>query len=132
MTIINRGVIGNRNNGDIGAFISAPGFDADTTSDSNLRLNITVKVSQLLLMGRVSAGSYNIALGLGRSPYAFITSQWDFAGVAGHTLGPGPFRPSPPLPAAAASSIAIIGNGASMDVSASFTCVYQVYGQAYT
>lgn len=128
---INRGVLGQRANGDIGAFISAPGFDADTTADSNLRLNASAKVSQLILMGRVAAGSYLVPLGLARSPYVLITSEWNWAGVAGHTLGSGPFRPSPP-PGGTAASCTINSNGASMSLVAPYGLIYQVFGQAYT
>lgn len=126
-----RVIIGPRVNGDIGVFVSPPGVDADTAVDSALRLSITAKVSQLILLGRVSAGSSLIALGLGRSPYVFLTSEFNFSGVSGHTLGPGPFRPSPP-PFGSPSSVTINSNGASMSISAAYTCVYSVYGQAYT
>lgn len=131
MTVINRGVLGNRNNGDIGLFISKPTFDADTTSDSNLRLNITSKVSQLIMMGRLSAGTSNVGLGLTRSPYVMITSEWNWAGVSGHTLGAGPFRPSPP-PSGTAATCTINSNGSSMTIFAPYTLIYQVFGYAYT
>jgi hypothetical protein len=127
----NRVVIGPRNNGDIGVFVSPPGVDADTAADSALRLSITSKVSQLILLGRVAAGTNLVALGLGRSPFVFLTSQWDFSGVAGHTLGPGPFRPSPP-PSGTTSHLVINGDGVSMTITAAYTCVYEVYGQAFT
>jgi hypothetical protein len=126
-----RVVIGPRNNGDVGVFVSPVGVDADTAADSALLLSITSKVSQLILLGRVSVGSNLVSLGLTRSPFVFLTSQWDFSGVAGHTLGPGPFRPSPP-PSGSVSSLVINSNGVSMTISAAYTCVYQVYGQAFT
>jgi hypothetical protein len=126
-----RVVIGPRANGDVGLFVSPSGVDADTASDSQLLLNVTSKVSQLILTGLVAAGTPTIALGLSRSPFVFITSQWDWSGVVGHTLGPGPFRPSPP-PSGTASTVTINSNGASMTISAAYTVYYQVYGQAFT
>lgn len=130
---VNRVVLGPRANGDIGMFVSPFGVDADTAADSALRLSITSKVSQLILLGRVAAGSHLIPLGLGRSPYVFLTSQWDFAGVTGHVLGPGPFRPSPPPVAGSSASYVVINsNGVSMSISAAYTCVYAVYAQAFT
>lgn len=123
-------VLGARANGDVGLFISPPGVDAMTAADSALILNVTSKVSQLLLMGRIFS-SQTIPLGLSRSPYVFITSQWDFANVTGHTTGPGPFRPSPP-PFGTGSTATINGNGASMTLNIAYTTIYQVYSQAFT
>ena len=127
---LKRMVIGPRANGDNGIFISPPGVDADTAADAALVLNVTSKVSQLILLGRI-AGSGTIPLGLSRSPFVFITSQWDWSGVIGHTTGPGPFRPSPP-PFGAASTATINSNGASMTISSIYSVLYQVYGQAFT
>lgn len=124
-------VLGPRNNGDVGLFISPPGVDAFTAADSALTLNVTSKVSQLVLLGRVAPGTSTIPLGLSRSPFVFITSQWDFSGVVGFTLGPGPFRPSPP-PFASVSYAVINSNGVSMSIAAAYTTVYQVYSQAFT
>src|SRR5258708_27263715 len=101
-----------------------------TAADSTLILNVTSKVSQLLLMGRISS-SQAIALGLSRSPYVFITSQFNWAGVAGHTLGAGPFRPSP-APGSSGSTATVNSNGVSMTISCSLPTVYQVYSQAFT
>lgn len=124
-------VLGPRANGDVGIFVSPVGVDADTAADSALRMTITSKVSQLILMGRVSIGTTNIPMGLTRSPYVFLTSQFDFSGVIGHTLGPGPFRPSP-VGSNIQSACAIVGNGASLTIVAAYVCVYQVYSQAWT
>jgi hypothetical protein len=126
-----RVVIGPRANGDVGLFVSPAGVNADTAADSALLLNVTSKVSQLIMTGLVSAGTSGITLGLSRSPYVFITSQWDWSGVVGHTQGPGPFRPSPP-PSGSASTVTINSNGASMTISAAYSVYYQVYGQAFT
>lgn len=131
MTLVKRVVIGPRANGDIGLFVSPPGVDADTALDANLLLNVTSKVSQLILLGRVTANA-TIALGLSRSPYVFLTSQYDFASVIGHTLGPGPFRPSPLFPATASSNCTINGNGVSMSLVLTLPTQYAVYGAAFT
>ena len=123
-------VLGPRANGDVGVFVSPAGVDADTAADSALLLNVTSKVSQLILLGRITA-SGTIALGLGRSPYVFITSENNFSSVPGHTTGPGPLRPSPP-PGGTSSTCTINSNGASMTITTIYPVTYQVYGQAFT
>jgi hypothetical protein len=59
----------------------------------------------------------------------FLTSQFDWSSVAGHTLGPGPFRPPPD---GGASNCVINGNGASMTFNLSFAATYQVYSAAFS
>jgi hypothetical protein len=133
-------VLGARAAGDVGLFVSPPGVDAFTAPDSSLTLNVTSKVSQLLAMGRVFADGQVVALGMSRSPFVFLTSQYDFSAVIGHTLGPGPLRPSPPALAGAVGAAAFInGNGASMTCTLMRTAsggpyplIYQVYNQAFT
>ena len=134
-----RARLGARANGDVGLFIGTPGADAATEPDAALILNVTAKVSQLILMGRVTVPSV-VALGLAHSPFVFVTSQYDFAAVIGHTLGPGPVRPSPPFLLGAAPATATInGNGASMTIGLASTssggpypALYQVYSKAFT
>jgi len=134
-----RVVLGRRGNGDVGVFVSPPGVDAFTAPDSALVLNVTSKKSQLVLMGRISTNGV-VPLALSRAPFVFLTSQYDFAGTIGHTLGPGPVRPSPPFLAGAVGATATInGNGASMSVTLASTsgggpypAIYQVYSQAFT
>lgn len=127
-------VIGPRANGDVGMFVSPPGVDADTALDSALLLNVTSKVSQLILLGSVNPTGSTIALGLSRSPFVFVTSQFNFSGVIGHTAGPGPIRPSPMLGGSSNSSSATINsNGASVTINAPATkTVFAVYGAAFT
>jgi hypothetical protein len=125
-----RVIIGPRANGDVGIFASPPGVDADTAPDSQLIMNVTSKVSQLILMGHVAAGNNLVLLGLNLRPFVFITSQWDFNGVIGHTAGPGPVRPSPPVGNSSASC-AINGNGASMTISSSLQINYFVYSSTF-
>lgn len=48
-------VLGPRANGDVGLFVAPPGVDAMTAPDSALVLNVTSKVSQLVLMGRAAS-----------------------------------------------------------------------------
>ena len=76
-------------------------------------------------MGRATA-SVTVPLGLSRSPFVFLTSQFDWSNVIGHTLGPGPFRPSPP-PFGNPSSCAINNHGESMTLNLSFPATYRVY-----
>lgn len=133
MSLTPRVVIGPRANGDVGVFVSPPGINADTAADSALRLSITSKVSQLILIGRVAAGTNLVTLGLGRSPFVFLTSQWNFSGVIGHTTGPGPLRPSPvPISGWTPSTATINSNGVSMTVVSPLDCIYEVYSAAFT
>lgn len=130
MALTPRVVIGPRANGDIGVFVSPPGINADTAADSALMLSITSKVSQLLLLGKITS-SGTVTLGLHRSPYVFLASQFNFASIVGHVGGPGPIRPSPG-PGMSPSTATINSNGVSMTISTSVPCSYQVYGQAFT
>jgi hypothetical protein len=120
---------GERANGDVGLFIAPPGVDASTASDAALILNVTSKVSQLILLGKI-ASSGTVALALAHSPFVFLTSQFDWSNVIGHTLGPGPFRPSPPF-GTGTSTCTINGNGASMSFNLSLPATYQVYSAAF-
>jgi hypothetical protein len=82
-------------------------------------------------MGR-AIQSVTVPLGLSRSPFVFLTSQYDWASVIGHTLGPGPFRPSPPFLAGASPSTAAINNhGESMSLNLVFPAIYQVYSATF-
>lgn len=126
----NRVVIGPRANGNVGMFVSPPGVDADTAADSALLLSVTAKVSQLILVGHVSASASGIVLGLSQRPFVFITSEFNFSGVPGHTTGPGPCRPSP-INAGASSTATIQSSGATMDISTSLPVSYFVYGAAF-
>ena len=122
---------GPRANGDVGLFIGPPGADAATAADAALILNVSSKVSQLILMGR-AIQSVTVPLGLSRSPFVFLTSQYDWASVIGHTLGPGPFTPSPPFLAGASPSTAAINNhGESVSLNLVFPAVYQVYSATF-
>ena len=125
-------VLGARANGDKGLFISPSGVDAMTAPDNALLLSATSKVSQLLMIGRVTVSPSLIILNLSRSPFVFITSEFNFANVIGHTLGPGPLRPSPPLGAVGPSTCVINGNGASMTINTVNPCLFEVFSQAFT
>jgi hypothetical protein len=125
-----RVVIGPRSNGDIGLFVSPSGVDADTASDPFLLLSITGKVSQLILLGHISSSTSGIVLGLSNRPFVFLTSQFNFAGVPGHTTGAGPLRPSPGLGVSPASAT-IQGGGATMDITTPNSCVYAVYSHVF-
>jgi hypothetical protein len=123
--------VGARANGDVGLFIGPPGADANTAPDAALILNVSSKVSQLILMGRAMQ-SVTVPLGLKHSPFVFLTSQFDWANVIGHTLGPGPFRPSPPFIASATpSTVAINNHGESMTLNLALPATYQVYSATF-
>ncbi len=124
-------VIGRRANGNVGIFAARPGYDAYTATDDNLTMSITSAVSQLIMLSAVYS-TQTIALGLSRSPYVFVTSYNNLSGVAGHTWGGGPARPSPLTSEWTSSSVVINGNGASMTVQCSIKTVFAVYGKAFT
>ena len=124
-----RARVGPRANGDVGLFIGPPGADAATAADAALILNVSSKVSQLILMGRATSSGI-VPLGLSRSPFVFLTSQFDWANVIGHALGPGPFRPSPP-PFGNPSNCAINNHGESMTLNLSLPATYQVYSATF-
>jgi len=124
-----RARVGPRANGDVGLFIGPPGADAATAADAALILNVSSKVSQLILMGR-AIQSVTVPLGLSRSPFVFLTSQFDWANVIGHALGPGPFRPSP-LSSVSPSTAAINNHGETMSLNLVFPATYQVYSATF-
>lgn len=107
--------------------MSPAGVDAYTAADSQLLLNVTTKVSQLIILGRASA-SITIPLGFSHKPIVLLTSQYNFAGVIGHTKGPGPVRPSP-LPGAGNSNVTITPTLLSLSLSSPST--YEVYNQSF-
>lgn len=124
-----RNVIGERANGDHGLFFSPPAVDALTAADAALVFNVSSKVSQLLLLGSIAAPGGTVMLGMSQKPFVHLTSSWDFSGVAGHTLGSGPIRPSPMT---GSPAVAVINSGgASMDVTAPTKTTYAVYSQAF-
>lgn len=137
-------VIGRRSDGTEGLFVSKAGFDAYSTPDANLVMNISNKVSMLLLLGLVSS-SQTISLGLTRSPIVLVTSENNLRGTLAAYSGPGgPVRPSPlffetpngsggyNVGMSPASSATINGNGASVTISCGVATVYAVYSKAFT
>jgi hypothetical protein len=123
--------VGKRNDGTYGIFVARPGFDAFTTADANLVLNIQSKVSQLLMLGHV-ASTQTISLGLSRSPMVLVTSKNTLASVPGHVGSGGPTRPSPLGNGFPFSSATINGNGVSLTVSCSVDTTYAVYSTPFT
>lgn len=123
-----RVVVGKRANGDHGLFVSPPGISALTAVDSALLLNISAKLSQLILLGNVSS-SATISLGLGQQPIVFITS-YDTFGFIG-TTRVGPLRPSPVGVGEATANVTINSGGASMSISSITKVAYAVYSKAF-
>ena len=125
-------VIGKRNDGTFGIFVSPSGVDAFTAADASLVLNIQSKVSQLILMGSVSSNQV-ISLGLSRSPVVHVTSKNTLAGVPGYSGAGGPTRPSPLAVNVSAFSYATInGNGASVTIIAPVPTSFAVYAKPFT
>lgn len=140
-----RAVFGLRGAGSNGLFISPAGIDAYYASDDQLILNVSSKISQLIMFGWVG-GSTTVALGLSRSPYVLITSRETLNDVVGIQSGTtGSIRPSPSglkigtsqdggvtfrqMPPASAT---INSNGASMSIDAPRPTAYAVYNVPFT
>jgi hypothetical protein len=133
-----RVVIGPRSNGDVGVFVSPSGVDAYTAADSNLVLGISSRVSQLLVLGRVSS-SARVTLGFGAVPHVLLTSQQSLN--LGYISITGPMRPSPmfsltddghggfTVNPASPSYADIASDGAYMDITAPSPTIYAVYNR---
>jgi hypothetical protein len=139
-----RVVIGKRFNGDYGIFVSKPGFDAYNAADADLSLNISSKVSALLLLAHVSS-TQTISLGLSRSPIALVTSLNALSSyLPGAPVTSGPTRPSPMfalqsdgnggfvITASPSAAAVINGNGASITISCSGPANVAVYTVPFT
>ncbi|WP_420132598.1 hypothetical protein [Rhodopseudomonas sp.] len=137
-------VMGVRHNADCGLFVAPPGIDAYFATDDQLRLNISSKISQLVLFGWVG-GPAAIGLGFSRSPFVIITSRepmYDIVGISGLE---GAIRPSPsglkrgtdqdggitfkPMTKATAT---IVDNGSWMAIQTDRPTNYAVYNQPFT
>jgi hypothetical protein len=122
-------ITGPRADGTIGIFVSPPGVDAFTAPDSSLLLNISSKLSQLIMQSSVPSDAL-IPLGLSSQPIVLVTSYNNLSGVPGHTWGAGPVRPSPLL-GFSPSYVAINAGGASMTVIAPVKTVYSVFSKTF-
>lgn len=122
-------VIGKRANGDLGIFVSKVGYDAHTASDSDLVLNISSKISQLLMLGFVPSTD-TVPLGFGAAPYIMLTGQADMTSVPLYGSLSGPVRPAPLgiFGATASGSYAdVASDGAFMNLYTSVKCSYAVF-----
>jgi hypothetical protein len=138
-----RVVIGKRADGTYGIFVSKAGFDANNAANGNLMLNISSKVSTLLMMGKVFS-SQVIPLGLSRSPITLVTTENSLTGLPGYGGSGGPCRPSPLMSltpngnggyvvgSGPPGTLTVNGNGASMTISCSGPTVYAVFSKAFT
>jgi hypothetical protein len=137
-------VVGKRADGANGLFVSKVGFDASTAADANLIVNVTSKVSTLLLMGKV-ASTATIALGLSRSPIVLVTTLNPLnSNLPGYSGSSGPARPSPFMTltpdghggyvvgTSPPGTATINSNGASVTVTCSVTTLYAVFSKAFT
>ncbi|MGO3934765.1 hypothetical protein [Rhodopseudomonas pseudopalustris] len=138
-------VAGVRANADCGLFVAPPGVDAYYAADDQLRLNVSSRISQLIMLAWVSSPQV-VALGLSRSPYVLLFSREPLANTI---LGPGglegAIRPSPSGLKSSSnqdggvsfiyyppSSATINGDGASMTIDTTRPTCYAVYNKAFT
>lgn len=128
MSLNPRLVVGKRSNGDIGVFASPPGVNAFTAADSSLVMNISSKISQLILLGNISS-SQTISLGLGQQPIVLLTTYNTFSFIG--TTRNGPIRPSPVGTGQPSASVTINSGGSSMTISTSVKVAYAVYSKAF-
>ena len=127
-----RVVIGKRNAGDLGIYVSPASVDAFTASDLSLVLNISSKLNQLLKLGYITFSQY-VPLGFGANPYVLITGLPTMSGVPGYGTLTGPARPSPLGIygyTAAPTYASIYTGGVGMDIITPVKCSYAVYNQA--
>ncbi|NEV75649.1 hypothetical protein DYI24_01135 [Rhodopseudomonas sp. BR0C11] len=137
-------VMGFRGSGDCGLFVAPLGVDAYVASDDQLTLNVSSKVSQLILSGWVYEPSI-VAMGLTRSPYVFITSRETVSDIVGLSGWNGVIRPSPSglktgteqgggitFITYPPSYAAINGNGATMTIQTTRATFYSVYNKPFT
>ncbi len=127
--MVKRVIIGKRGT-DYGLFISPPGVDADTASPDQLLVNLTLAVSQIVMIGIAPVGSNVVPLGFTRSPYVLLNTfqvlnnvSYSFAGRV---------RPSPFDVEASGATATINSNGLSMTVNSGLGCGFTVLNQAYT
>lgn len=124
-----RVVAGKRANGDTGLFVSPLGVDAYTASDASLVLSIGSKVSQLVLLGSVSA-SQTVSIGLGQRPIVLVTS-YNSVTLTGPGTRTGIIRPSPFALGLTSANVAINSGGLSMTISTGVKTTYAVYAKAF-
>lgn len=145
--IVPRVVIGKRSQTDPtpGLYVSPPGINAQTADPSQLTLNVSAKVNQLLVQGYVTANAI-IPLGVTRRPIVFLTSRYNMASDYGYSHLAGPIRPSPYTntlarstgsgmvytPAPPSSFATINDGGASMTITTTVRTDYSVYRSSFS
>lgn len=70
----NRVVLGARGNGTFGLWVSKPGFDARTATESQLLLGITQYTEQLIMLGSTSSLPAFVPFGFVTAPFVLLTS----------------------------------------------------------
>lgn len=137
-------IIGERSPTSVGIFIAPPGIDAMYASDDQLTMNVSSKISQLIMFGWL-ASSQTIALGLSRSPYVFLHSRETLTDLVVYSGLTGAIRPSPSgfahgyqsgggvrFTSYPPSFATINGNGASMSLTVNQATAYAVYNAPFT
>lgn len=143
---IPRVVIGRRSASDLnpGLYVSPPGINAQTADPSQLTLNISTKVNQLLVQGYVT-GNATVPLGVTGRPIVFLTSRYKMSDDYGYGHLDGPIRPSPYTntfarstgsgmvytPAPPSSFATINSGGVSMTITTTVRTDYSVYRSAF-
>jgi hypothetical protein len=125
-----RVVIGVRANGQSGIFVSPPGIDAYTAADSQLTLNISDKIPQMVALGFVGS-TQSVFLGLNFRPVVLITSLSNLAEAGIGYSQSGPARPSPLLNTDTQAWADIQAGGNYMDITCSRRTSYSVYNYAF-
>lgn len=123
-------VVGKRGNGDYGIFVSKAGFDALVALDNELIMNISDKVSSLIMLGNVPE-TVTIPLGFSQPPVVLATAQYSLAWLENFVGTGGPARPSPFLDFGGSVTATINDNGASVTITSNGKAVYAVYSKAF-
>lgn len=120
--------IGERD-GEAGFFLAPPGVDAKTAPLNQLKMSVTNRVAQFIMIGLTGTANTTVQLGLSRVPIVVLIGRQSIPSWVPGYPDNVPIRPSPwhqnlgPI----YSTATVNGNGASMTVTGAVSKVHIVY-----